>query len=177
MIFSLLSESDTLNLGAALGRQLKGLVDKSRGAAQIHLQGGLGAGKTTMVRGLLRSLGVTGPVKSPTYTLVEPYHEAGLSIYHFDLYRIGDPGELEFLGFADYCHPGAVCCLEWPQRGQGCLPPADLVIRLEAGREAHTAAVEPVSSLGEALCSGIDRGNFSVQRASREVNADQEKSH
>ena len=153
---TLASEQATLALGAELGRRLMFQSAASPNGLQIHLEGGLGAGKTTLVRGLLRGLGVRGAVKSPTYTLVEPYQVEGLAIYHFDLYRLGDPGELEFIGFADYCHAGAVCCLEWPQRGAGWLPPADLVIHLSAGREAHSVLFEPCSSLGKALSQGLN---------------------
>ena len=147
----LASEQATLELGAELGQRLARLERDNRNGLQIHLRGDLGAGKTTLVRGLLRSLGLSGPVKSPTYTLVEPYCVGGLNIYHFDLYRLGDPGELEFIGFSDYCHPGAVCCLEWPERGLGWLPPADVVIELWAGCDAHSARVAARSDQGRLL--------------------------
>ena len=96
----------------------------------LFLQGDLGAGKTTLVRGLLRAAGYAGKVKSPTYSLIEEYELAGRLLFHFDLYRLKDAEELEWIGMADYLRHQALCCIEWPQMGQGYLPEADFELHL-----------------------------------------------
>lgn len=124
-----------MKLGAAIAEQF------SAGGV-ILLGGDLGAGKTTLVRGLLRSLGYQGIVKSPTYTLVEPYEINGRFIYHFDLYRLGDPEELEYMGGRDYWRSDALCLIEWPEMAKGYLPPADLDLHIAYPSHAHSPELE-----------------------------------
>jgi len=132
-------EPATVGFGARLARAC-GV------GALIFLRGELGSGKTTLVRGVLRGLGHEGIVKSPTYTLVEPYRLGEQWVYHFDLYRVSDPEELEYIGVREYFDANALCLVEWPERGSGFLPEPDLVIVLAYrgdGRQvqlsAHTA--------------------------------------
>lgn len=125
----------------ALGQALARTRPQS---AVVHLQGDLGAGKSTLARALLRALGVTGAIRSPTYTLVERYPVAGGEAWHLDLYRIGDAGELEFLGLDE--GTAVLWLVEWPERGAAALPPADLRVLLDvegAGRSARLAAESP----------------------------------
>ena len=126
-------------LGERLGRACSG-------GAIIYLTGDLGTGKTTLVRGVLRGLGHRGPVRSPTFTLVEPYAVGPLPVYHLDLYRLGDPEELEYLGLRDYLEPGVLWLVEWPERGGAALPRADLQVDLSVegnGRAARLVAASP----------------------------------
>ena len=134
----------------------------------IHLSGDLGAGKTTLVRGCLRGLGWTGPVKSPTYTLVEHYPFSSLYFYHFDFYRFADPSEWETAGLADCFRDDAVCVVEWPERVAGRLPPPDLALTLAhpadpsaGGRQLALAAhTEPGEQCLIAMTAGGTRPNI-----------------
>jgi tRNA threonylcarbamoyladenosine biosynthesis protein TsaE len=123
-------------LGARLAR-----TGERRG--RIYLHGPLGVGKTTLVRGFVRGAGFKVRVKSPTYTLVEPYVRGDLRIYHLDLYRLADAEELEDIGVRDYLEEDAICLIEWAERGAGVLPEPDLSVHMalrEPGREVHLAA-------------------------------------
>jgi tRNA threonylcarbamoyladenosine biosynthesis protein TsaE len=117
------TEATMLELGAAFATHL-------RGAELVFLEGELGAGKTTFARGVLRGLGYGGHVKSPTYTLVEPYELPGGWVYHLDLYRIVDPQELDFIGFDELLSERAVKLIEWPERAGARVPRPDAVVRI-----------------------------------------------
>lgn len=138
-------EAATEALGAALARSLPTGIDH---ALSVHLQGDLGAGKTTLVRGFLRALGVTGAVRSPTYGLLEPYAVAGRAVLHLDLYRLAGPTEVDALGLRDHDEPGAVWLIEWPERGAAVLAPPDLRVTLRADRVAHHLDIEAWSPAG-----------------------------
>jgi len=150
----LADEDATVAFGARLASAIAG-------GAVLYLRGELGAGKTTLVRGLLRALGHAGAVKSPTYTLVEPYVIAGRAVYHFDLYRLADAEELEFLGVRDYLGAGALLLIEWPERGEGHLPPPDLELCLEDQGNTRRVSWRAGSPAGAAivasLCPNRDR--------------------
>ena len=119
--------------------------------AIVYLEGDLGAGKTTLVRGLLRELGHSGPVRSPTYTLVEPYDLDGRRCAHLDLYRLGDPEELEYLGLRDLLAEETLLLVEWPERGEGVLPPPDLHLRIEYADSGRDITLDPATKLGREI--------------------------
>ena len=139
--FELPDETATLALGSLV-------AGKSQAPQVIFLRGDLGAGKTTFSRGFLRGRGHDGSVKSPTYTLVEPYESVpGGPVFHLDLYRLGDAEELAYLGLGDYLSVEAILLIEWPERAEAQLPPATLDITLMtqgSGRKATVRAADPV---------------------------------
>ena len=130
-----------------------------QGGMIVTLSGELGTGKTTLVRGCLRALGWTGPVKSPTYTLVEHYPISSIYFYHFDFYRFTDPSEWESAGLADCFRDDAVCLVEWPERVAGRLPPADLAVTLAHPQGADVGGrrctLEARTGAGERCLSAI----------------------
>ncbi len=120
-----------------------------RGAV-VFLRGELGMGKTTLARSVIQTLGHRGAVKSPTYTLVEPYELPSATIYHFDLYRLGDPEELEFMGIRDYFNADCLSLVEWPERGAGFLPQADLVVTIELNGDGRCIHINAETVSGQA---------------------------
>lgn len=121
----------------------------------VYLDGNLGMGKTTLVRGLLRGLGYIGPVKSPTYTIVEPYELDDVEAFHFDLYRISDAEELEYMGIRDYFRDGTLCLVEWAEMGKGVLPEPDLIIHLDLVRSGRSVSIEAKTAYGESAVNDI----------------------
>ncbi|MBR9909812.1 MAG: tRNA (adenosine(37)-N6)-threonylcarbamoyltransferase complex ATPase subunit type 1 TsaE [Gammaproteobacteria bacterium] len=154
----------------ALGGEVGGLI-QAAGGALVFLQGGLGAGKTTFTRGVLQAFGHRGAVKSPTYTLVEPYElNGGAQVYHFDLYRLGDPEELEYMGIRDYFSSGVTCLVEWPARGEGFLPAADLLIELAVvtspgGSPGRQASISAHSECGRNILGALQRAHSAAGKS------------
>lgn len=149
----LANEAETERLGHDLAQAMLAVKQ----GFTVFLQGTLGMGKTTLSRGLIRGLGHQGSVKSPTYTLVEPYEHLSPVAYHFDLYRLGDPEELEYVGIRDYFQGDNVCLIEWAERGQGVLPEADLVIRLDVQDEGRSAAILAQTDRGSQLVEALNQ--------------------
>src|ERR671919_509218 len=138
--------ASTLRLGEAL-------VEGAAPGRVLFISGDLGAGKTTLVRGLLRGLGYAGRAKSPTYALVEPYTFSSLHLYRFDFFRFKDRSEWLNSGFREYFNPGSVCVVEWPEKAGDLLSPPDLHIKLYFEGEGRRARLEAVSEAGRAWLS------------------------
>jgi tRNA threonylcarbamoyladenosine biosynthesis protein TsaE len=147
------TEANMLALG---GHIAKAIRQQHICGLTLYLKGQLGAGKTTFCRGLLRALGHTGSVKSPSYGLVEPYHIAGMDIYHIDLYRLHHAREIEALGISDYLTTEAICLIEWPEKGDPYLPVASLYCTIELLPEGNRACyLEAKDVKGEALLTTL----------------------
>ncbi|AIZ79373.1 tRNA (adenosine(37)-N6)-threonylcarbamoyltransferase complex ATPase subunit type 1 TsaE [Actinobacillus equuli subsp. equuli] len=146
------TEQQMLQFGQILAKHMQAYLNRSpQHALVIYLNGELGAGKTTLTRSIVREFGHTGNVKSPTYTLVEEYQLAPYAIYHFDLYRLSDPEELEFMGIRDYFRPQTVCLLEWASRGKGMIPEADIIIQIDYAEEGRNITLLPQTAVGTQL--------------------------
>ena len=139
--WSLADEAKTITAGA--------LISRAMSSGVIFLHGNLGMGKTTLARGVIQSLGHQGAVKSPTYTLVEPYEFDDRRVYHFDLYRLGDPEELEYMGIRDYFENSSLCLVEWSEKGEGFLPAADLDLFLEPEALGRKITIYARTELGQ----------------------------
>jgi tRNA threonylcarbamoyladenosine biosynthesis protein TsaE len=150
LTFTALSPQEQENLGG----RLAAAIDCP---CVIYLRGDLGAGKTTLVRGYLRALGYQGAVKSPTYTLVEPYEVAGQHLLHCDLYRLADPAELEYLGIRDALEGPTVLLVEWPEQGAGELPAADIEVLISYQGEGRQLRFEAHGRQGLSLLDKLAR--------------------
>ena len=154
-VLSLPNASATESAGHALGRALEAVLGPRHadGAAIVGLSGSLGAGKTTLARAALRALGVTGTVRSPTYTIAEPYETRIGRIWHLDLYRIVDPDELEFIAIRDLVSDCKACLVEWPERGRGALPEPDCLLIITTVGHGRGLRIDARTDVGDAVGS------------------------
>lgn len=150
-------EDAMVAFGEALGRACEG-------QGVVFLHGDLGMGKTTLCRGILRAYGHKGSVKSPTYTLVEPYDLGGRRLYHFDLYRLADPEELEYLGIRDYFEEDDLCLIEWPQRGAGWLPRPDLEVDISVDGRGRSIACCGRTTRGQQILTALLKDNDRIAK-------------
>ena len=155
------NESETLRFGASVFHSVKEPLC-------IYLDGDLGAGKTTFVRGFLRAAGYTGLVKSPTFTLVEEYQFEQWRAVHFDLYRLAEPEELEWMGIRDYIDGKALWFVEWPERGEGFLPDPDIRIQFSVCSDGRGVQIDPLTLGGTSLLDRIEQ-NISKYHALKSI--------
>ena len=150
--FKLADEQATVAFGVTMADVVRNTLEKG---IIVYLNGDLGAGKTTLTRGFVQGMGHKGNVKSPTYTLVEPYELPPWHVYHFDLYRLADPEELEFMGIRDYFAPHCSCFIEWPENGAGLLAEPDVIINLAYQDEHRILAIEACTDIGRNLMHAL----------------------
>ena len=156
--FALADEAATVRLGAALGQAIEAASAAiERSGLVIALSGELGSGKTALVRAALRRLGVSGPVRSPTFSLLELYTVSRLNFYHFDFYRFSDPAEFTSAGFRDFFVPGAVCAIEWPERAGGQGFAIDVPIRMQIADPGRMADIEALTRVGQDCLDGLSQ--------------------
>ena len=162
----------TERAGRALGRALETIPGSpdAGGAVVVGLAGDLGAGKTTLARASLRALGVAGTVRSPTYTIAEPYETRIGCVWHLDLYRIADPGELEFVALRDLVSESAACLIEWPERGRGGLPEIDCLVAIARHGPGRRLRIEWSTARG----CGIGSRTLASLRRERDRRGDRE---
>jgi tRNA threonylcarbamoyladenosine biosynthesis protein TsaE len=147
------NENATISIGSSLAHVVKS--NSHQQALVVYLYGDLGAGKTTLTRGFVRGMGHVGNVKSPTYTLVEPYELEPWRVFHFDLYRLADPEELEYMGIRDYFNDDCCCFIEWPEKGTGLLANADLIITIVYQDEQRVISLQAKSTFGEQVVTSL----------------------
>ncbi|GAA6204783.1 MULTISPECIES: tRNA (adenosine(37)-N6)-threonylcarbamoyltransferase complex ATPase subunit type 1 TsaE [Thalassotalea] len=155
--FSLVDEQATVAMGKQIAKIVKSELNQG---IVVYLNGDLGAGKTTITRGFVQGMGHVGHVKSPTYTLVEPYDLVNWQVYHFDLYRLADPEELEFMGIRDYFNENCCCFIEWPEKGNGLLANADITINMAYQGEQRLVEFQSHNTLGKNLLLALERSNI-----------------
>jgi len=157
--YFLTDEAATVAVGDTLAKVLQWQHDQQQAqqALVVFLNGDLGAGKTTLTRGFVRGMGHQGNVKSPTYTLVEPYELPPWQVYHFDLYRLSDPEELEYMGIRDYFSENCCCFIEWPEKGAGLLANADIIINMVYNDEQRIIDLHADSKRGQAVLQQFEQ--------------------
>jgi tRNA threonylcarbamoyladenosine biosynthesis protein TsaE len=157
--YRLTDEAATVNIGESLAKVLQWQIEQKQAQQSlvVFLNGDLGAGKTTLTRGFVRGMGHQGNVKSPTYTLVEPYELPPWQVYHFDLYRLADPEELEYMGIRDYFSDNCCCFIEWPEKGTGLLANADIIINMVYQDEHRGIDLRANSIRGDSVLQQLER--------------------
>jgi tRNA threonylcarbamoyladenosine biosynthesis protein TsaE len=146
-------EAATIAIGTGLAKVVKNATKQQ--ALVVYLNGDLGAGKTTLTRGFVRGMGHQGNVKSPTYTLVEPYELANWRVFHFDLYRLSDAEELEYMGIRDYFNNDCCCFIEWPEKGTGLLAQADIIINMAYQNDQRVINLQAETNHGIAVMTSL----------------------